>query len=746
MKQKLEALITNLNQGLVERDQTIKLALLTLLAGENILLVGPPGTGKSLIARRMASGLASKGEPANDYFEYLLTKFSTPEEIFGPLSISELKQDRFKRNTQGYLPTVTTAFLDEIFKSSSSILNALLTILNERIYHNGAETQEVPLRSLIAASNELPTEQAELSALYDRFLVRVFIDYVQDASRKQFFKPAETFQIKPELCITATELEQIASAAAKVEIPELIANAILNIWAEHKEVFKEDRREELSDRRLTKVIQLLRISAVTNGRDKVDLSDVFLLKDCLWNHQDNAKQVMAIISKELQEVTINFAGELIADFNQKTVKTTLKGKGLKNDPFLIASASDFMELSNSELGMQNYFFKQTEDIDISNVKDWKKINFKGCYDGDFHTFLYNGSYDRSLFFSLDESTVSNLLANGVSIAGFGFNSAVESCKTTKYIFSNKDDDLSIIKNCNILNCNAVLSLAKSDILDSSILNNAAGNYISINITNSYVEGCQSTGVLFLDTVKNTCITNCLVKTKNSNSKESLSNLFNSDNEKDELEGFYDIYSDYNNTSFFIDNNISGLVAKNILEKSLVEKCYLSSCIKVKDASDFGLVANNLSFSKVVNNVIGGVGFLNSGDSDRGIFGAIGYINNPYSRSKSERPLNIEERLVFNEMESSSIVETNIINNYFNLDVFARSRIKPNVTLSILEELGWDFNDSWEWKEDENKMLNPEMPILRYLGAGNENPDRLKAKKEKLASNSLADLFKLNIWL
>lgn len=155
MKHKIESLLQQLNHGLVEREHTLKAALLTVLAGENLVLIGPPGTGKSLIARRIAdcfagdskngSGDSNDNNDNNDYFEYLLTKFSTPEEIFGPLSISALKADRFQRNTAGYLPAVTTAFLDEIFKASSSILNALLTILNERIYHNGAQRQACPI-------------------------------------------------------------------------------------------------------------------------------------------------------------------------------------------------------------------------------------------------------------------------------------------------------------------------------------------------------------------------------------------------------------------------------------------------------------------------------------------------------------------------------------------------------------------------------------------------------------------------
>lgn len=300
-EKKIQTLLSQLNHGLVERENTLKVALLTVLAGEHLVLIGPPGTGKSLIARRIVESIANeKGENTNsNYFEYLLTKFSTPEEIFGPLSIAELKADRFKRNTNGYLPSVRIAFLDEIFKASSSILNALLTILNERIYHNGTEPQKVPLQALIAASNELPTNQEELNALYDRFLVRIFVDYVSQEKLHLLFENTSNSPIEDKL--TLLDINNIRDSAKSVYMPPVIVESIQQIWIRHKDLFKEDYRERLSDRRLKKIIMLLRVSATTNDRNHVDLSDVFLLKDCLWNHQENAIKVRDLILNTLQD-------------------------------------------------------------------------------------------------------------------------------------------------------------------------------------------------------------------------------------------------------------------------------------------------------------------------------------------------------------------------------------------------------------------------------------------------------------
>ncbi len=282
MKNRLQRLFEGLNKGLIERETPLKLALLSALAGEHTLLLGAHGTAKSVLAQRLH--LAFK---EGDYFERLLTRFSVPEELFGPLSIKSLENDRYQRLTKHYLPSSTIAFIDEIFKANSAILNSLLTILNERRFDNGDVRLDIPLISVIAASNELP-EEASLAALYDRFLCRYQVEHVSTEHFAELLSLSDTELEAPNEKdrLTAKDVFEIQQQATQLPLSDEVIELLhaLRLYVKTIALY-------VSDRRWRKVVKLLKVAAYTNGHDHVGLWDCWLLQHCLWDEPEQRKLI-----------------------------------------------------------------------------------------------------------------------------------------------------------------------------------------------------------------------------------------------------------------------------------------------------------------------------------------------------------------------------------------------------------------------------------------------------------------------
>ena len=270
LRERLAGLLAVLEAGLVERRQVLRASLLAALAGEHSLLIGPPGTAKSALARRIHLAFRDAR-----YFERLLTRFTVPEELFGPLSIRALEEDRYERLTEGFLPTAQVAFLDEVFKANSAILNALLTLLNEREFDNGSGRVPVPLISVVGATNEVPDDEA-LQAFYDRFALRVPVEPVSDAQFVALLQlPANLPQ--PVARLNSAELAHLRARAASVALPRAVVDGLVQV-----RTLCTARQIPVSDRRWRKLAALLQVQAASRspadaGSVPVSLWDLWLM-------------------------------------------------------------------------------------------------------------------------------------------------------------------------------------------------------------------------------------------------------------------------------------------------------------------------------------------------------------------------------------------------------------------------------------------------------------------------------------
>jgi MoxR-like ATPase len=288
LRGKLERLTAALEHGLIERRNPIRLVLLAALAGEHTLLVGPPGTAKSELARRLHLGFREAR-----YFERLLTRFSVPEELFGPLSIAALEEDRYERQTAGFLPEAGIAFIDEVFKANSAILNALLTLLNERQFDNGAGRQACPLISVVGATNEVPEDEVA-EAFFDRFLLRLPVVPVSGEGFGRLLD-LDDLPAPPDFApLDTADLADLAAAARAVTLRPEVAELLAELRGR-----QEAAGIYVSDRRWVKIARLLKVAAASEARGEVSLWDLWLLPWCAAPDAPNQQAVADWLASRL---------------------------------------------------------------------------------------------------------------------------------------------------------------------------------------------------------------------------------------------------------------------------------------------------------------------------------------------------------------------------------------------------------------------------------------------------------------
>jgi len=412
VKQKISALLGQLNKGVYEKEEVIKLALLSAIAGESIFLLGAPGVAKSLVARRLKFAFKENGA-----FEYLMNRFSTPDEIFGPVAISKLKnEDKYERVVKNYLPSATVVFLDEIWKAGPSIQNALLTVLNEKKYRNGEQEIDVPMKALISASNELPMKDSGLDALWDRFLIRLEVKDIQDkqAFNEMITKPLDISQdtVKDELKISDEEYKQWSKAIDQIMMPENVLNVIhviRNYIEQHNQ--KEENKDNpiyISDRRWKKIARLLRTSAFLNDRKEADLMDCFLIIPCLWNETKQFKAVEQFVKDAVEKHGLSkffdFKSEkaIVQNLSKEVAESTtcyqlVTKKRLKlfdNEyyRFKITYRRQFRDRWNSE--DTRWYYIKADDVKALKIKEEVQLD-------EFELQIYNNmnhSYEKNFDF------------------------------------------------------------------------------------------------------------------------------------------------------------------------------------------------------------------------------------------------------------------------------------------------------------------------------------------------------------
>ena len=395
MLERFKQLLGEMNRGIYEKETEIALSLLAALAGESIILLGPPGVAKSMVARQLKTAFREAQS-----FEYLMSRFSTPDEIFGPVSIQKLKtSDTYERAVEGYLPTADVVFLDEIWKAGPAIQNTLLTVINEKIFRNGNREMHLPLKLLVAASNELPAKGEGLEALWDRFVIRIesrpikleknFRAMLLD-SHADFLGPTDFTDSTDfsgftgglghadladnadfsDLKITSEEYaewtERIDKIGVKIEVLDAISAIRKFLRAVNVDEAAERRNIYVSDRRWKNIVRLLRTSAFMQDREEVDICDLLPIYHCLWQEPEKRDAIRNIVIRALfspfADKLVEMKNALAEDIKYHRVRRNPEdGRDYEGE---IENLSDGLSSLERQLG-ENLFASADDKAEIS---------------------------------------------------------------------------------------------------------------------------------------------------------------------------------------------------------------------------------------------------------------------------------------------------------------------------------------------------------------------------------------------
>ncbi len=391
MIERFKLLLREMNRGIYEKETEISLSLLAALAGESIILLGPPGVAKSMVARQLKNAFRDAHS-----FEYLMSRFSTPDEIFGPVSIQKLKtSDTYERAVDGYLPTADVVFLDEIWKAGPAIQNTLLTVINEKIFRNGNREMHLPLKLLVAASNELPAKGEGLEALWDRFVIRIESRPIKMEKnfRAMLLEVKSSLEVKSEerrvknstdlfedtisdeqigadVSISPAEYAEWSQAIDKIGVKEEVLDAISRIRKALRAVNVDEAAERrniyVSDRRWKNIVRLLRTSAFMQDREEVDICDLLPIYHCLWQEPEERDAIRSIVIRLLfapfADKLVEMKKALAEDIQYHRVrKNPDDGRDYEGE---IESLSDGLTSLERQLG-DNLFVSADDKAEIS---------------------------------------------------------------------------------------------------------------------------------------------------------------------------------------------------------------------------------------------------------------------------------------------------------------------------------------------------------------------------------------------